>query len=188
MSWELSSTTPEDFHPFTWIPGREAGLKKLAAPPRWGVARSFHFSRVSEPIKREMQKNIMYVHYTTPTCTITSKLAVETKYCHTSTINTYTTTCIQMYTKTTTVFSLTGPIQTKHNRTVIPHWTSLIHTYLPVASQSVASPVVHRHLDASSVPHPHCSHCKILSLKELAMKCGGHQAPLLRQLGWVTCL
>ena len=49
---ELSSTTPEDFQPFTWIPGREAGLKKLAAPPKWGVASSFHFNSVSEPTER----------------------------------------------------------------------------------------------------------------------------------------
>ena len=55
VSCELSSTTPEDFHPFTWIPGREAGLKKLAAPPKWGVARSFHFNSVSDPTETDRE-------------------------------------------------------------------------------------------------------------------------------------
>jgi hypothetical protein len=35
--------------PLTCIPGRDAGLKKLVAPPKCGVANSFHFNRVSEP-------------------------------------------------------------------------------------------------------------------------------------------
>lgn len=69
VSCELSSTTPEDFHPFTWIPGREAGLKKLAAPPKWGVARSFHFNSVSDPTETD-REHLLYVY--------TLKLAVET--------------------------------------------------------------------------------------------------------------
>lgn len=57
VSCELSSTTPEDFHPFTWMPGREAGLKKLVAPPKWGVARSFHFNSVNEPVQRDTEEH-----------------------------------------------------------------------------------------------------------------------------------
>lgn len=70
VSCELSSTTPEDFHPFTWIPGREAWLKKLAAPPKWGVANSFHFNSVNEPTERGAEEH--HADFITPIHTFTA--------------------------------------------------------------------------------------------------------------------